>query len=627
MSSLYKKGWVRKLGLALLDVILVVAALFVSLVLRYETTWNIEFANTFHHLIEIIFIYMAVMTAGGLYHILWRYAGVNEAIRLALICLLACGLTILANHFLRWSVSRAVLCILALLAALFIIASRMMSRKLAVRGHNAKGSHAHPGPRSIIVGAGMTGSYILNMCRSDIALGQPILFVDDDPLKIGQRVKGIRVMGKLVDIPRLVEQYEIQDIIIAIPSLKGAPLNRLIALCRETGCRVRISSRIQSSDDAGQGKNLYVREPNISDFLSREEIHLDTQNISGYLTGKTVLVTGGGGSIGSELCRQILRFSPRLLLVFDIYENCAYELACEMQQKYGQDCPILVLIGSVRDRERLNEVFSTYHPNVVFHAAAHKHVPLMEMCPGEAVKNNVFGTWNVLAAADAFHTERLVSLSTDKAVNPTNVMGASKRITEMLIQYYSRRSQTKYMAVRFGNVLGSHGSVIPLFEEQIKSGGPVTITHPDIIRYFMTIPEAAQLVLEAGSIAISGSIFVLDMGEPVRIQTLAEQLIRFYGFEPGVSMEIIYTGLRPGEKLYEELLTFEEKQGMQRTSHDKIMIAPPMEQEDELFKLQLETLRAADGQNDEHVVEVMKVIVPEFARSCEEKNNRMQSVS
>jgi len=437
--------------------------------------------------------------------------------------------------------------------------------------------------------------------------------VDDDPAKWRQRIHGVKVGGRIQDIPRLAAQHRIQEIVIAIPSLKGEKLNRVVRICRGTSCRVRISTSVQSSENiCTPDESMRVRELNIADFLSREEVKLDTCGIAEYLKGKTVLVTGGGGSIGSELCRQISRFSPKRLIIFDIYENCAYELECELKQKFGEHCPITVLIGSVRDKARLNEVFDAYHPQVVFHAAAHKHVPLMEDSPAEAIKNNVFGTLNTLEAASRHNVLQFVTLSTDKAVNPTNVMGASKRICEMLIHYYAEKSAMKCVAVRFGNVLGSHGSVIPLFEQQIKSGGPVTVTHPDIIRYFMTIPEAAQLVLQAGSIAESGSIMVLDMGEPVRIFDLAEQLIRFYNYEPDITMPIKITGLRPGEKLYEELFTDAEREAMRHTSHNKIMVAPLIEQDTHLFELQLKSLQAAAEHNDERVMEAVKQIVPEY---------------
>ena len=365
-------------------------------------------------------------------------------------------------------------------------------------------------------------------------------------------------------------------------------------------------------DENGNVQGASLRELNTSDFLSRDEVHLDTEEIHKYLTDKVVLVTGGGGSIGSELCRQIIRYRPKQLLIFDIYENCAYELEMELRNKIGRDLPIVTLVGSIRDKHRLDEVMDIYHPQVVFHAAAHKHVPLMEISPAEAVKNNVLGTKNLLTSASTHGVERFVQLSTDKAVNPTNVMGCTKRICEMLIQTFAQNTTMKCMAVRFGNVLGSHGSVIPLFESQIREGGPVTITHPDITRYFMTIPEAAQLVLEAGALARSGSIYVLDMGQPVKIMELAEKMIRFYGYEPGVNMEIRITGLRPGEKLYEELMMDTEADKMQRTDHNKIFVAPPLQIDLGVFYQQLLQLEEAAEHNDDKVVTQLQNIVPTY---------------
>ena len=436
--------------------------------------------------------------------------------------------------------------------------------------------------------------------------------MDDDLTKQGLRVQGVPVRGTISDIPELVRKYHIVEIVIAITTLKGDRLTEIINLCNSTHCRVRMLSDPQAVDENGNPVAAGFRELNTADFLSRDEIQLNNAQISEYLHDKVVLVTGGGGSIGSELCRQIMRYQPRRLLIFDIYENCAYELETELRNKYGAEAPVITLIGSIRDKARLDEVFETYHPSVVFHAAAHKHVPLMEISPAEAVKNNVFGTKNLLTSAAEHGVERFVQLSTDKAVNPTNVMGCTKRLCEMLIQSFASGTDMKCVAVRFGNVLGSHGSVIPLFEEQIKRGGPVTITHPDIVRYFMTITEAAQLVLQAGGLAKGGSIYVLDMGEPVKIMDLATRLIRFYGYEPGVNMQVKITGLRPGEKLYEELLMDAEQDKMLKTAHNKIFIAPPMDIDLEKFYTQLQELKVSAHHNDDAVVECLQEMVPSY---------------
>ena len=485
--------------------------------------------------------------------------------------------------------------------------------RLVLTMRNAKANKPEDNTPLLIVGAGNAGAWAVNLCKTkNQSFGNPVCIVDDDLTKKGLRVQGVPVRGTISDIPELVRKYHILEIVIAITTVKGDRLSEIINLCNSTHCRVRMISDPQAVDENGNPVAAGFRELNTADFLSRDEIQLNNAQISEYLHDKIVLVTGGGGSIGSELCRQIMRYQPRRLLIFDIYENCAYELETELKNKYGPEAPIITLIGSIRDKARLDDVFDTYHPSVVFHAAAHKHVPLMEISPAEAVKNNVFGTKNLLTSAAEHGVERFVQLSTDKAVNPTNVMGCTKRLCEMLIQTFSRATSMTCVAVRFGNVLGSHGSVIPLFEEQIKRGGPVTITHPDIVRYFMTITEAAQLVLQAGGLAKGGSIYVLDMGEPVKIMDLANRLIRFYGYEPGVNMQVKVTGLRPGEKLYEELLMDSEQDKMAKTAHNKIFIAPPMQIDLEKFYTDLQRLKDSALHNSDEVVDVLQEMVPTY---------------
>ena len=544
---------------------------------------------------------------------MWEDAGMRDLARLTCRSGLATVIIMLFDLIYHSRpISGAVLIFGAVFNTAAIAGVRCLWR-LVLTMRNAKANKPEDNTPLLIVGAGNAGAWAVNLCKTkNQSFGNPVCIVDDDLTKKGLRVQGVPVRGTISDIPELVRKYHILEIVIAITTVKGDRLSEIINLCNSTHCRVRMISDPQAVDENGNPVAAGSRELNTADFLSRDEIQLNNAQISEYLHDKIVLVTGGGGSIGSELCRQIMRYQPRRLLIFDIYENCAYELETELKNKYGPEAPVITLIGSIRDKARLDDVFDTYHPSVVFHAAAHKHVPLMEISPAEAVKNNVFGTKNLLTSAAEHGVERFVQLSTDKAVNPTNVMGCTKRLCEMLIQTFSRATSMTCVAVRFGNVLGSHGSVIPLFEEQIKRGGPVTITHPDIVRYFMTITEAAQLVLQAGGLAKGGSIYVLDMGEPVKIMDLANRLIRFYGYEPGVNMQVKVTGLRPGEKLYEELLMDSEQDKMAKTAHNKIFIAPPMQIDLEKFYTDLQRLKDSALHNSDEVVDVLQEMVPTY---------------
>lgn len=610
-------GLPRRILLMLLDCGLIVLCYWLAIILRYDSVDAYRQTQIIQAMAPmlpyVLPIYMIVFWFGGLYEIMWIYAGVRDLARLLCLSGLSTGIIMLFDVIYRSRpISGTVLIIGALLNTAAIAGVRFVWRMFRTLA-KAKANEGGNDTPLLIVGAGNAGAWAVNLCKNkNQSFGRPVCIVDDDLTKKNLRVQGVPVRGTISDIPELVRKYHIMEIVIAITSLKGERLREVINLCNATRCRVRMLSDPQAVDESGNPIAAGFRELNTADFLSRDEIQLNDAQISEYLHDKIVLVTGGGGSIGSELCRQIMRYQPRRLLIFDIYENCAYELETELRNKYGADAPVITLIGSIRDKKRLDEVFETYHPTVVFHAAAHKHVPLMEVSPAEAVKNNVFGTKNLLSSAAEHGVERFVQLSTDKAVNPTNVMGCTKRICEMLIQTFASHTSMQCVAVRFGNVLGSHGSVIPLFEEQIRRGGPVTITHPDIVRYFMTIPEAAQLVLQAGGLASTGCIYVLDMGEPVRIMDLANRLIRFYGYEPGVNMQVKITGLRPGEKLYEELLMDSEQDKMRQTAHNKIFIAPPMQIDLPSFYMGLQELQKCVDHNDERVVEELQHLVGSY---------------
>ena len=464
--------------------------------------------------------------------------------------------------------------------------------------------------RVMIVGGGSAGHLMISeMKTTNKAQYRPVCVIDDDPNKLHTLINGVPVVGNREEIPRIARQYLIQQIYITIPSAKSTAIREIYKICAGTGCRVMIVPGIYQLLSGGV-KPGKLREINVSDLLERDPISINTEEVFSFIQGKTVLVTGGGGSIGSELCRQIAEHQPARLVIFDIYENNAYDIENELKRAHP-DLNLTVLIGSVRDEQRVHDLFRDVRPNIVFHAAAHKHVPLMEDSPNEAIKNNVFGTLHVAKTAGEFGVDRFVMISTDKAVNPTNVMGATKRICEMIVQTLGKHStHTEYVAVRFGNVLGSNGSVVPLFRRQIAEGGPVTVTDPEIIRYFMTIPEAAALVLQAGANAKGGEIFVLDMGKPVKILTLAENLIRLSGYEPYRDIDIKFTGLRPGEKLYEELLMDEE--GLRSTSNKKIYIGQPIQIKEEVLWQTLSEMKEvlADDHND--IRPLIKQLVPTY---------------
>ena len=462
--------------------------------------------------------------------------------------------------------------------------------------------------RILIVGAGNSGSIVLNEIKTHPHLGRAVAFIDDDRSKRGTRIGDVRVEGGTDDIPEVCKDFRVDMIVVAVPSASPRQIKNILEICTKTRCELRIMPGIFELMNK-QALLGQLREVRIEDLLGRDPVEMDATSVGAFLKGKCVMVTGGGGSIGSELCRQIAAFRPSRLVILDIYENGAYDLQQELRRTHP-DLNFDVVIASVRDRDRVDQIMARYLPQVLFHAAAHKHVPLMEFNPMEAVKNNIFGTLNIAQSASAYGVKRFVMISTDKAVNPTNVMGCTKRVAEMIVQSMDKISETEFVAVRFGNVLGSNGSVIPLFRQQIMSGGPVTVTHPDIIRYFMTIPEAVQLVLQAGALAEGGEIFLLDMGEPVRIDDLARKLIRLSGLEPDKDIPIIYTGLRPGEKLFEELLLAEEE--TKPTRIPKIFIAKPSDITFEDFQAKLDELEQHDNHTD-RIRKILKELVPNFS--------------
>lgn len=555
--------------------------------------------------------YEVVYWLMGMYDSLWRYAEIVEFFRLCMASAIAVGIFVVVTWAL-WASERRIPFSVYFLSATFASALTLYARltyrmfrntKLAQRGLKRR--------RTLVIGAGDAASTLLHELSKNKSPDMSIICcVDDAPEKVGRNIMGVEIMGTTEDIPELVERCEIETLLLAIPTVDEENKRRILGICNKTKCNVRILPDIVKLIADGKDILSRIRDVRVEDVLGRPEVELK-DSTNELITNKTVMVTGGGGSIGSELCRQIAMCSPKKLIVLDIYENSAYSIQQELLRRYGDRLNLQVLIASVRDSKKIDALFRANRPDVVFHAAAHKHVPLMEISPEEAVKNNVFGTYNVACAADRYGAERFVLISTDKAVNPTNVMGATKRVCEMIVQALAQKSKTKFVAVRFGNVLGSNGSVLPLFKEQIAAGGPVTVTDPEIVRFFMTIPEAVQLVLEAGQMGKGGEIFVLDMGKPVKILDLAENLIKLSGLIPYKDIQIQFTGLRPGEKLYEELLMDEE--GVRKTGNRKIFVGSPLGlNKDTFFEQLAELKKIAYSNNSENLVRALLALVPTF---------------
>ena len=600
----------RMLILMLVDVFAILFSSYMGLLVRFDFTPNNIPQDYLQTVMAYSWIYVictiVIFLLFHLYSIMWSAAGIREVFHIIGACGLSSLVQIAGMMMMQHGVPRSyyIICFSVLTISETFI---RLSYRILQTIENGRGGKT--GKKILIAGAGSSGAVILKeMQSSAFAQGHVVCFVDDDKNKIGKYLNGVPIEGSREDIPRLAKKYAIDEIFIAMPSAPAKETKKILEICRETDCKLKILPGIYQLLN-GEVSIAKLREVQIEDLLGREPIRVKLDEIMGYVGGKVVLVTGGGGSIGSELCRQIASHSPKQLIVFDIYENNAYDLQQELKETFPE-LHLTVLIGSVRNTHRIESVFEKYRPDIVYHAAAHKHVPLMEDSPNEAIKNNVFGTYKTARAADKYGAKRFVLISTDKAVNPTNIMGASKRMCEMIIQMMNNHSKTDFVAVRFGNVLGSNGSVIPLFKKQIEHGGPVTVTHPDIIRYFMTIPEAVSLVLQAGAYAKGGEIFVLDMGEPVKILDLAKNLIRLSGYVPNEDIMIEFTGLRPGEKLYEELLMDEE--GMQETPNKLIHIGKPIEFDEAEFRVQLENLYQVCNADSENIRSLVSQIVPTY---------------
>ena len=608
----------RRVLLIVADAILINGSYFLFALMSSSEGMNELLPKVAARSIPVTLAYILIFWAFGLYNSIWKYAGLNDLIRCCVAGvvggMLGVSIDIIGSFFGIASMSlfdalfyvSTTLLIIALCGGfrMFYRVSRYLYRENVPFIKNRKKQK-----RVMIVGAGDMGMIIVRELEANAyRIGRPVVIVDDNVKKQGRKFCGIPVRGGCDRIPEIAEKFSVDEIIYCIPSASPERQREIMNIAMQTECTLKKCPELR---EMTSGNEIQIKKVDICDLLSRPEVNLNIDQCK-YIEGKTVLVTGCG-SIGSEICRQVAKHRPKKLILVDNYENNAFDVYNELERIYKDKLPLYIRIGSVQDIGRLNEIFSEFSPEIVFHAAAHKHVPLMEDSPCEAIKNNIFGTYNVAKTAADFKVTKMIILSTDKAVNPANVMGATKRVTELIIQYFDRKTpDTSYAAVRFGNVLGSNGSVIPIFKKQIENGGPVTVTDPEITRYFMTIPEAAQLVIRAGSLSKGGEVFVLDMGEPVKILSLAENIIRLSGFTPYKDIDIRFTGLRPGEKLYEELTMTEEMAGRKMTANNKIYVTPPVDMDDALIEETLEKLKSA---NESNVRELLKIIVPNFVQN------------
>ncbi len=618
ITKFYKKS-----RLIILDLLLINMSLILSFFFRFSfdwiNYWNYQFV-ILHSLFGFIIFYFS-----DLYNKIWVYVSIQELFSIIKTSVMINTLFIMSVYFFNLKVPRSTIILNGILTIFLLGSLRFFMRFLKdflTKYKNGKKRYNEI-TNVIIVGAGDAGEMIVRELQKHPGINKKIIgLIDDDPYKQNLEIHGIEVLGNRKKIPEIIDKYDINEVIIAIPSAKGKEIKEIYELSNQEGVKVKTVPGIYEILNGGVHLNQ-IREVKVEDLLRREPVELNTENISSYVKDETILITGGGGSIGSEIVRQIARFEPENLILFDIYENNLYFLELDLKEKY-KNVNIIPVIGSIRDKNKLEQVFNKHRPDVVFHAAAHKHVPLMEHNPEEAIKNNIFGTKKLAETAIEYNVKKFVSISTDKAVNPTNVMGASKRVSEMIIQSLNKESQTKFMAVRFGNVLGSHGSVIPLFKKQIANREPVTVTHPEIERYFMTIPEAAQLVIQAGALGEGGEVFVLDMGEPVKILDLARDLIRLSGLEPGVDVDIKITGLRPGEKLTEEL-THDTEDSLE-TEHQKIFIQNLKIVEKEELKYMLRKLNSLVTKGDsEKIINTLVNFLDSYHPNREKINKNLST--